>query len=202
MILRIVGGRIGRGRLEPVTEAYTTGYAPVAMGMDGLDHFVVGVRPLGNAHQLASMTIWLTVEAALAAYDGNLSAKRTLDGRDHGEQLTDVDYYEVEDAVVHRDGVEPAFLRLTAGSVARGLDADIQQELRRRLGRLPAELADGYIGRRVIGDGVEIAFMSTWSSGTDRAALEAPIWPEISSRYDAFRVDLYDVITSGAPGRI
>jgi hypothetical protein len=201
VILRIVSGRIRRGRLDSVAEAYATQYHPVAMGMAGLDRFLVGVRPHGEEHKLASMTVWQTVEAALAAYAGDLSAKRTLDDRGHGEELTHVDYYEVEDAVVYHAGVDAAFLRLTAGTIARGLDADIQQELRRRLDELPAELAEGYVGRRVLGNFVEISFVSTWSAARDRGSLDAPIWPEISSRYDAFNVDVFDIISSGTPGR-
>ena len=201
VILRIVSGRIRPGRLDAVTEAYTARYHPVAMATPGLDRFFVGVRPMADEHQLASMTVWQTVEAALAAYAGDLSAVRTLDDRSHGEELTNVDYYEVEDGVVQRDGVEAAFLRLTAGTVARGLDADIQQELRRRLHTLPDELAEGYVGRRVLGDVVEISFASTWSGDRDRASLDAPIWPEISSRYDKFRVDVFDIILSGTPAR-
>lgn len=201
MILRIVSGRIRPGRLDSVTEAYTARYHPVAMSTPGLDRFLVGVRPMAEEHQLASMTVWQTVEAALDAYAGDLSAVRTLDDRSHGEELTKVDYYEVEDGIVQRDGVEPAFLRLTAGTVARGLDADIQQELRRRLHSLPGELAEGYVGRRVLGDVVEISFASAWSGDRDRASLDAPIWPEISSRYDKFRVDVFDIILSGTPAR-
>jgi hypothetical protein len=200
VILRIVSGRIRRGRLDSVSKAYATRYHPVAMATAGLDRFVVGVRPIADEHELASMTVWQTVDAALAAYAGDLSAVRTLDDRSHGEELTNVDYYEVEDGVVQRDGVEAAFLRLTAGTVARGLDADIQQELRRRLHKLPAELAEGYVGRRVLGDVVEISFASAWSADCDRASLDAPIWPEISTRYDKFRVDVFDIIARGTPG--
>jgi hypothetical protein len=201
VILRIVSGLIRHGRLDSVAEAYATTYHPVAMGMAGLDRFLVGVRPHGDEHKLASMTVWQTVETALAAYAGDLSAKRTLDDRGHGEELTDVDYYEVEDAVVHHDGVDPAYLRLTAGTIARGLDADIQQELRRRLSDLPDELAEGYVGRRVLGNVVEISFVSTWSAARDRDSLSDPIWPEISTRYDGFRIDVFDIISSGTPGR-
>jgi hypothetical protein len=201
VILRIVSGRIRPGRLETVTEDYATRYHPVAMQTAGLDRFLVAIRPVMNEHELASMTLWSTVEAALAAYAGDLSAMRTLDDREHGEELTHVDYYEVDDSLIHHDGVAASFLRLTAGTVARGLDADIQQELRRRLGNLPADLADGYVGRRVLGDVVEIAFVSTWSLAQDRAALESPIWPDIATRYDTFRVTVYDIVSSGAPGQ-
>ena len=201
MILRIVSGRIRPGRLETVTEDYATRYHPVAMQTTGLDRFVVATRPVADEHELASMTLWSTVEAALAAYAGDLSAKRTLDAREHGEELTHVDFYEVDDSLIHHDGVDAAFLRLTAGTVARGLDADIQQELRRRLGELPADLSDGYVGRRVLGDVVEIAFVSTWSSARDRTTLESPIWPDIATRYDTFRATVYDIVSSGTPGR-
>jgi hypothetical protein len=199
LILRIVSGRIRHGRLGSVTEAYTASYYPIAMRTAGLDAFIVGVRPLDDDHGIAAMTVWSTVESALVAYDGDLSAMRTLDAAKHGEMLDRVDYYEIDDARVRHDGVEPSHLRLTAGTVARGLDADIQQELRQRLVDLPAELAEGYVGRRVLGDVVEIAFVSTWSAARDRASLEEPIWPDISSRYDTFRIEVFDVVLSGSP---
>jgi hypothetical protein len=200
VILRIVSGRVRQGRLEAVIEAYETSYRPVAMATAGLDRFLVATQPVGDEHELASMTLWQTVEAALDAYAGNLSAIRTLDDRGHGEELTHVDYYEVEDAVIRHDGVDATFLRLTAGTVARGLDADIQQQLRRRLEGLPPELAEAYVGRRVLGEVVEISFVSTWSGARDRDSLDAPIWPDISTRYDAFRVAVFDIISSGSPG--
>jgi hypothetical protein len=200
LILRIVSGRIPPGRFEPVRDAYAKSYYSVAMRTSGLDRFLVAARPHGDEHQVAAMTLWSTVEAALDAYAGDLSAKRTLDATEHGEELTGVDYYEVDDAMIRHDGVEAAVLRFTAGTVARGLDADIQQELRRRLVDLPPELAEGYVGRRVLGDVVEIAFVSTWSAARDRSSLEAPIWPQISARYDTFRIGVFDILLSGHPG--
>jgi hypothetical protein len=199
LILRIVSGRIRKGRADAGARAYKKCYYPVAMQTPGLDGFVVGIAPLDGDHAIAAMSRWRTVEAALAAYGGDLSAKRTVDAKAHGEELTDVDYYEVDDATIQREPVEAAYLRLTAGTVARGLDADIQQELRRRLADLPADLAEGYVGRRVLGDVVEIAFVSSRSAGRDRSLLEAPIWPDISSRYDTFRVNVFDIVLSGTP---
>ena len=199
MILRIVSGLIRKGRADAVARAYKKSYYPVAMRTPGLDGFVVGISPLNGDHAIAAMTRWRTVEAALAAYEGDLSAKRTVDAKAHGEELTHVDYYELDDATIQREGVQAIRLRLTAGTVARGMDADIQQELRRRLGELPPEVAEGYVGRRVLGDVVEIAFVSTWSAGPDRSRLEEAIWPQISSRYDTFRVSVFDIVLSGTP---
>lgn len=199
MILRIVGGRIRHGRLDSVTAAYANSYYPVAMRTPGLELFLIGIRPQDDGHGLAAMTLWSTVEAALDAYQGDLTSLRTVDASEHGEDLERVDYYEIDDAVIRREGVDQSYLRLTAGTVARGLDADIQQDLRRRLVELPGEVAEGYVGRRVLGDVVEIAFVSTWSSAKDRESLEEPIWPQISTRYDTFRIEVFDIVLSGTP---
>ena len=200
MILRVVSGRVPPGQIEAVAEEYRRDYVPVAEQRAGLDRFVIGVRPIASGgHALAAMTLWTSIEAALDAYGGNLTAVRTLDARSHGERLTRVDYYEVDTASeLHRSAAEPRFLRLTAGRVARGLDADIQQELRRNLPTLEPEAVDAWIGRRVLGADVQIAFASTWSAVPEGRSLEDPIWPAISGRYDEFRVEVHEIVLQGA----
>ena len=89
-------------------------------------------------------------------------------------------------------------IRLTAGSVARGHDADIQQELRRRLPDLPPEAVEAYVGRRVLGANVEIALVTSWSTAPAGVALDEPLWPSISDRYDTFRIGVYDILIEGA----
>jgi hypothetical protein len=201
VILRVVNGRVPAGQLEAVVDAYRRAYVPIARKTPGLDRYVVAARPASDGgHELAAMTIWSTVEAALAAYEGNLAAVRTLDARSHGETLSKVDYYEVDEGGARREIGEPTRLRLTAGTVARGLDADIQQELRRHLPELPVEAIEAYVGRRVLGAEVEIAFVSTWSAAPLDVALEAPLWPAIADRYDSFRVTVHDILVQGAGG--
>ena len=198
MILRVVSGQIRPGELDAVSESFRGAYSPVAAATLGLRRYVVGVQPMaGGACRLAAMSIWDGVEEALAAYGGELATPRTLDGRDHGATLDRVDYYEVEAGRTLADGREPTRLRLTAGTVARGLDADIQQELRARMPELPQEALEAYVGRRVLGGAVEIAFMSTWTAPPPGLALDAPIWPAISDRYETFRLEVHDVILAG-----
>jgi hypothetical protein len=36
--------------------------------------------------------------------------------------------------------------------------------------------------------------MSTWTAAADEAALNRPIWPDISAAYDAFWIRVYDVL--------
>lgn len=199
MILRVVSGRVPAGELDHVVEAYRREYVPVAQATPGLDRYLVAARPSADGgHELAAMTTWSSVEAALVAYDGNLTSVRTLDGRGHGETLTAVDYYEIDDGGARRRTGAATRLRLTAGTVARGLDADIQQELRRHLPELPVEAVEAYVGRRVLGDAVEIALVTTWSAAPAGASLDEPLWPTISNRYDVFRIAVHDILLEGA----
>jgi len=143
------------------------------------------------------MTLWADLESALTALDGQLTAAVTLDRRDHGEVLDSVDYYEVEAGEARHAKGTPRYLRLTKGTVGRGLDADIQRELRGRLGDLGPEVVDAYVGRRVKRSLVEIAFVSTWTRRASGPGLEAPIWPDIAAHYDTFEIGVYDVVLEG-----
>src|SRR5437762_12040285 len=199
MILRVVSGTIPAGRLEDVVDAYQQTYVPIARKAAGLDLFVVASRPSKQVdNELAAMTIWRTLDAALEAYAGNLTAVRTLDDRSHGETLSRVDFFEIDEGGARRLTGSATRVRLTAGEGARGVRADIQQELRRRLPELPAEVIGAWVGRRVLGADVEIALVTTWSTTPAGVALDAPIWPSISDRYDAFRVSVYDIFAEGS----
>ena len=200
MILRVVNGRVPEGQLAAVRAALERDYVPAARRQSGLDRFLIATRPDDSGHEIALMTVWTDVESALAAYGGNLAAVRTLDGVGHGELLESVDYYEVGPEDVRRGAGLPRHLRLTAGTVGHGLDADIQRDLRSRLDELEAELVDAYLGRRVQGSSVEIAFVSTWSGPPTGRALDEPIWPDISAQYESFALRLFDVLLEGSPG--
>jgi len=201
VILRVVNGRVPPGTLETVRQALERDYVPVARRQPGLDRFLTAVRPAETGHQIALMTVWADLESALTAYGGNVTAVRTIDGVGHGEILDSVDFYEVETAGVRLTGGTPHFLRLTAGTVGRGHDADIQRELRSRLADLGPEVVDAYVGRRVKGSEVEIAFISTWTDAAGGVRLDEPIWPDISTQYDAFSLRVFDVMLEGSPDR-
>jgi hypothetical protein len=198
LILRVVSGRIRPSEYHAVIESFRAAYRLVAGRSKGLNRYVIGTRPAEDAgHHIAAMTIWESVDLAMKTYGGDLAAPRTLDGTDHGATLDRVDYYELGAGRTLPTDAEPAFLRLTAGTVARGMDADIQQELRTRLDELPAEAVEAYVGRRVLGGSVEIAFASTWSAAPTGLRLDAPIWPAISDRYETFRMELHEVAVTG-----
>jgi len=201
VILRVIDGTIPAGQLEAVRGALVRDYAPAADATPGLERYIVGIHPAGDGHELALVTVWGNLDSALEAYAGNLAAVRTLDGIGHGEILEHVDYYEVDEGESRRRSGTPRFLRLSTGSVGRGLDADIQRDLRERLSDLAPEAVDAYVGRRVKGPSVEIALASAWTEPPPGRSLEDPMWPDLSDSFETFRIRVLDVVLEGTPAR-
>jgi hypothetical protein len=198
VILRVVRGRIRRGERDDVLAAMRSGYEPILAATPGLLRFVLGVQPADDGgHRLAALSIWRSFDDVHAAYGGDLAAPRTIDGETRGATYDSVAYYELEAHRRASGAGTPNLLRLTAGVVGRGFDADLQQGLRTRLPDLPEEAVEAYVGRRVIGASVEIAFLSTWTGVPDGRPLDAPIWPDISNRYETFALELHDVVMVG-----
>jgi hypothetical protein len=199
MILRIVRGDVAPGGLQQLVEGFVRGYTPIARATPGLVRFHVGIGPLPRESELVIVTFWTSVDAALDAFDGDLAAPRTLDGLAAHAELRDVAYWEVDETLLRRSDRAPALLRLSFGCVSEGADAAIQQELRHRLHLLEGAMTEAYIGRRLVGTEVEIAFVSAWAE-VPAQDLAAPVWPDISARYTSFDLGLYRPILSGTPG--
>jgi hypothetical protein len=199
VILRVVDGTIPAGQLEEIRVALERDYVPAAMRTPGLERYIVATRPADGGDQLAMLTVWADVDSALRAYGGNLGAVATLDGIGHGEVLEHVDYYEVDDGESRRLPGVPKFLRLSTGSVGRGLDADIQRDLRGRLADLGPETVDAYVGRRVKGPFVEIALASAWLRPPAGRTLDDPLWPDLSEFFETFGIRVLEVLLEGAP---
>jgi hypothetical protein len=199
VILRIVRGRVEADRLDGVIEMFDEPFREAARSTPGLVRFHVGVRSANpDERELVVVTFWATVEHALEAYGGSLDAVRTLDWAGDPAALREVAYFEVDESTLRRSDAEATILRLTVGRVARGLDADIQAELRTRMHALEPEMSEAYVGRRILGSEVEIAFISAWGREPALRSLDDPFWPDISARYDDFHVATYEPIASGA----
>ena len=61
---------------------------------------------------------------------------------------------------------------------------------------LPDDMVEGYVGRRMRGGTVEIAFVTTWARASDDRPLEEPIWPDISAQYRSFSVETYEPVVA------
>jgi hypothetical protein len=198
VILRIVRGDVVPGAHERLIDGFVTGYAPRARATPGLIRYYVGLGPEPRETDLVVMTFWTSVDAALAAFDGDLERPMTLDGISDNANLREVAYWEVEEVLLRRSDHEPEHLRLTFGRVSQGADAAIQEELRQRLHTLEPGMTEAYLGRRLVDTDVEIAFISVWSSVPEGLDLATPVWPDISTRYTSFGLELYRPIASGA----
>jgi len=198
VILRIVRGNVPPGGVAQLAEGFVTRYLPVARATPGLVRFHVAVRPVADTHALAVVTFSTSVDAALAAYGGDLDTARTLDGLSEHAVLTEVSYFEVDESQLRRSTADAAILRITLGRIAQGVDVAIQQELRARLPELDEVMTEAYVGRRIVGTDVEVAFISAWEHAPSDRSLDEPLWPDIAARYDTLLVETYLTILSGA----
>jgi hypothetical protein len=197
MILRIVRGLIAADRLDGAVAPFAEPVMP-PRSTPGLLRYHAGVRDVGDgARETVVVTLWATAEAAVDAY-GMLDPVWTLDGGDEPGATREVAYFEVDESTLRRSDAEANILRVTIGRVARGLDVDIHRELRARMDGLESVMTEAYVGRRIVGDDVEIAFVSAWQGPPATRSLDAPFWPDITEQVDAYEVATYQPIASGA----
>jgi len=202
MILRIVRGRVAVDRVEGLTAALDASPDGHARMKPGLLRRHLGLRPLsGDEREVVLVTCWDTVDAAIAAeleLDGVRGHDGALDGATLDDGMRGVAYFEVDESTLRRSEASADILRLSVGRVARGMDVDIQQELRQRMHLLEPEMIEGYVGRRILRNDVEIAFISAWDREPDGRSLDAPMWPDISAGYDAFEVTTFRPVVNAA----
>ena len=201
MILRIVRGRVAVDRIDEATAALGATPDGHLRTMPGLVRSHVGLRRLeGDEREVVLMTCWETVDAAIAA-DADLDGADAHDRATPDAGLGGAAYFEVDDSTLRHSDAAAHILRLSVGRVARGMDADIQRVLRERMHVLDPEMTEGYVGRRILGNDVEIAFVSAWDREPDGRSLDAPMWPDISDGYDAFEVATFRPLVREAAAR-
>jgi hypothetical protein len=198
VILRIVRAHVTAEQFGMLGDRLVEVYGPTARATRGLVRFHAATRPERDGHELVLVTFWASVDAVLDAFGGDIDGRRALVDLREVADVFDVAHFEVDESQLRRSEVDAAVIRLTVGRVARGADAEIQQELRGRLHELEAEMTEAYVARRIIGEEVEVAFISAWAGEPSTRSLDAPFWPDISARYDSFLVATYRPIVSGA----
>ena len=201
MILRIVRGRVAVDGVERVTAALAATPHGHASTTPGLVRSHVGLRPLVDGEcEMVLVTCWETVDAAIAA-DRELDGTGMPQGATPDAGLREVAYFEVDESTLRRSDAAADILRVSVGRVARGMDVDIQRELRERMHLLEPAMTEGYVGRRILGNDVEIAFISAWDHEPEGRSLDAPMWPDISAGYDAFEVATFRSLVGEAAAR-
>ena len=95
--------------------------------------------------------------------------------------------------MVHAD-VPPAVARIAVGAIELGGDVEVQQELRRRIPELGAEVVEAAVGRRIRDRMVEVAFVTLWSGRPAGLPLEEPVFPDVAERYSSYSIEVYDEV--------
>ena len=197
VILRMVRGRLPPARLSVLNETFGSDYVADALRRPGLVRFHVGLRPDQDDHELIAVSYWSSAEAAVAAF-GDLGSSRTLGHLASLAAFSGADLYEVDEAIVREGTEDPVVLRWAAGRLDPGRDVEVQRELRRRLPGVDPAMTQAYVGRRLVGSQVEVAFVSTWAASPRVGLLDEPIWPDIANQYQRFFVRTYVLVRDAA----
>ena len=200
-VLRIVWGRVQSDGLSALADAFvdaTQRGSPV----DGLIAWHLGIRPSGDHHEVAGLTVWDSVEHALAAFAGDLASNRTLARLDEVAEFSGADFYEIEASHILAPTDDAAFLRVATGTLPSGPEAEILGEMRRRLTSVGLHVVEGYVGRRLRGKDVEAVFVSLWEQVPDSASLDDPIWPDLAARKQDFSVRTFFAARGGLRGSL
>lgn len=197
MILRLVRARVRRGRLPAVRAGLRGASIDVARSTDGLMRVHVGARETDAGHELLIITTWASAEAELSALGGDVNRVLHVEGVSEHLDVESVDHFEVDESSIRESGADATVLRAAAGWIDMGPDAEIQQELRRRMRELGEDLLEAYVGRRMRGKTVEVTFVTLWARAPDDRPLDEPLWPDITARYRSFSVETFEPLLVG-----
>jgi len=192
MILRVIRGLGDRGRIAALRADLIARLGPGPVTVDGPDRYHLGRRAGIDLDDVLLVACWPSAEAAAAGDARGVSAlelaRRFLDN-------VDVAHFEVDVNVLRAEHARPTALRIATGRFSRpGADIQMQQLLRDRLPAVGPEMLEAYVGRRVVGRAVDVAFVSTWEGRSGDLRLHETFWPDISLQYDTFTVEVYAAV--------
>lgn len=192
MILRIARAVVRAGGIDELRSWLASDAAPTVGMVPGLRRLHVGLRQHADEHLLVIVSAWDSMDAILGAFGPDPASRATLLDPSGQLRTVTVDHYELDEVIDQVAAGRPTVIRISSGWIAEGPDAEIQQELRRRVRGLTGELVDAYIARRMRERSVEVAFVATWMTAPPDRTLEGAIWPDLSARYRSFTVETYE----------
>lgn len=191
MIVRIVRGSLTPGRIVDARRALWAAGLLRGEWRPGVVRPHAWVRADEDVAELVWLDFWATSGAAAAGSgpsNGPQAAALLASVLD--DQA--IAHFEVEEGLTRESADEPRILRLAVGRFSRpGADVETQEILRRRLPSLGPEMVEAYVGRRIVGRAVEVAFISTWLAEPVDGPLDAPLWPDVVVRYDSVHIGRY-----------
>lgn len=195
-VLRIVWGRVEQHGLPALADAFDAA-TQGGTSVGGLIAWHLGSRPVGAHHEVAAVTVWDSVEDALAAFADDLASDRTLSHLDGVAAFSNADFYEIEGTHVRSATDDTVAIRVATGILPSGPETEILSEMRRRLTSVGSNAVEAYVGRRLVERGVEAVFVSLWEHAPDLARLDDPIWPDLAELKADFTVRTFVAARGG-----
>jgi hypothetical protein len=191
LILRMVRGRVLPGRHEVLRAGLDASLSQIRE-LDGVVRVNVGLRSVPEGNEFALVTTWATADATVAAFGPNVDGIALVPGVTEHLDVRTVEHFELDESVTIQHEARRAILRIAVGSIELGSDAEIQQELRRRVPELGDDVVEAYVGRRIRDRMVEVAFVTLWSGRPANLTLEDPVFPDVADRYASYAVEVYE----------
>jgi hypothetical protein len=189
LILRVIRGRADRVKVAALRGALIDRLGPGPAGRDGPDRYHLGARRAGARLDVLVLACWRSAEAAAEGDAREISPMR-LATRHLGQ--VEVGHFEIDMNLLRDAEAKPDALRVATGRFHRpGGDIQMQELLRERLASIGPEMTEAYVGRRLLGRTVDVAFVSVWRGVPAGQPLDGPLWPDISIRYDELGVQVY-----------
>jgi hypothetical protein len=193
LILRMVRGRVLPGRHHALRAGLLESLSQMR-NLDGVLHVSVGLRAVPEGNEFALITTWATPDATVAAFGPNVDRIALIGGVTEHLDVRTVAHFELDESVLIQHDARRSILRVAIGSIELGSDAEIQQELRRRIPELGPEVVEAYVGRRISDRMVEVAFITLWSRPPSDRLLEEPVFLDVAERYASYAIEVYDEV--------
>jgi len=193
LILRIVRGRVMAGCHATVRAGLMASFSRVRE-LDGILQAQMALRSVAEGNDFAVISTWTTPDAAMAVFGRNVDRVASVPGVTAHLDVRSVEHFEIDESLLLHADEPPTVARIAVGSVPLGNDAEIQQEIRARMGALGGEVAEAYVGRRIRDRSVEVAFVSLWAGRPADLPLDEPLWHDVAERYESYWIEVYDEI--------
>ena len=199
MILRVIRGRASPEQLETLQAALQEKLGAAVREQTGIVTYHLGARPGDGMLEWAFVALWESPEAVKSGDAGGRTALSIATAL--GLEGLETTHFEIDAPIRDPGSSDIVAIRIACGDFSKpGADIEMLNTLRARVPLIGDEMAEAYVGRRLVGRAVEVTFVSVWRELPDHPSLEGPFWPDIVVQYDRLSIDVYESV--GSPSGI
>jgi hypothetical protein len=194
VILRVIRGRASSAQLQALRTALRDKLGAVGREQAGpVTHHLGARRGGGDTLEWAFVGLWESPEAVTS---GDAAGRTALSiATEIGLEGLDTVHFEIDEPIRGPGSGDAMAIRIACGAFSKaGADIEMLTALRTRVPLLGDEMAEAYVGRRLIGRAVEVTFVSVWRDLPGKAPLDAPFWPDMVVQYDRLAIDVYESV--------